>query len=178
LDAFVPLPGQHMVINAMAAACVGRILGMTNEEVLAGIASVQATGGRSNIIKATDKTIIDDCYNANPVSMKSAIDLLMMAQGEKVVVLGDMFELGVDELALHREVGQYAALAPLNRMIFIGDMAKEMYEGAMKLRTMPEYYPDKAAFFAAHKAEDFKDTTVLVKASHGMHFEEIVDWLK
>jgi UDP-N-acetylmuramyl pentapeptide synthase len=63
-------------------------------------------------------------------------------------------------------------------MIFIGDMAKEMYEGAMKLRTMPEYYPDKVAFFAAHKAEDFKDTTVLVKASHGMHFEEIVDWLK
>ena len=178
LDAFVPLPGQHMVINAMAAACVGRILGMTNEEVLAGIASVQATGGRSNIIKATDKTIIDDCYNANPVSMKSAIDLLMMAQGPKVVILGDMFELGVDELALHREVGQYAALAPLDRMIFIGDMAKEMYEGAMKLRTMPEYYPDKAAFFAAHKAEDFKENNVLVKASHGMHFEEIVEWLK
>ena len=178
LDAFVPLPGQHMVINAMAAACVGRILGMTNEEVLAGIASVQATGGRSNIVKAADKTIIDDCYNANPVSMKSAIDLLMMAQGPKVVILGDMFELGVDELALHREVGQYAALAPLDRMIFIGDMAKEMYEGAMKLRAMPEYYPDKAAFFATHKAEDFKDTTVLVKASHGMHFEEIVEWLK
>ena len=178
LDAFVPLPGQHMVINAMAAACVGRILGMTNEEVLAGIASVQATGGRSNIIKAEDKTIIDDCYNANPVSMKSAIDLLMMAQGDKVVVLGDMFELGVDELALHREVGQYAALAPLNRMIFIGDMAKEMYDGAMKLHTMPEHYPDKAAFFATHKPEDFKNTTVLVKASHGMHFEEIVEWLK
>lgn len=178
LDAFVPLPGQHMVINAMAAACVGRILGMTNEEVLAGIASVQATGGRSNIIKAENKTIIDDCYNANPVSMKSAIDLLTMAQGPKVVVLGDMFELGADELALHREVGQYAAIARLDRMIFIGDMAKEMYEGAMKLRAMPEYYPDKAAFFAAHKAEEFAETTVLVKASHGMHFEEIVEWLK
>ena len=63
-------------------------------------------------------------------------------------------------------------------MRFNGDMAKEMYDGAMKLRAMPEYYPDKASFFAAHKAEDFKETTVLVKASHGMHFEEIVEWLK
>lgn len=178
LDATVPLPGQHMVVNALAAACVGRILGMTNEEVLAGIASVQATGGRSNIMRLADKTIIDDCYNANPVSMKSAVDLLMMAQGPKVVILGDMFELGTDELALHREVGQYAALAPLDKMIFIGSMAKEMYEGARKLRAMPEYYPDKASFFEAHQPSDFIDTTVLVKASNGMQFKEIVEWLK
>ncbi|MBQ7775369.1 MAG: UDP-N-acetylmuramoyl-tripeptide--D-alanyl-D-alanine ligase [Lachnospiraceae bacterium] len=178
LEAYVPLPGQHMVINALAAASVGRILGMSNEAVLKGIASVQATGGRSNIMKLADKTVIDDCYNANPVSMKSAIDLLMMANGRKVVILGDMFELGTEELALHREVGMYAARAPLDGMIFIGGLAKEMYEGAMKLRAMPEYYPDKESFFAAHKSEDFADRTVLVKASHGMHFEEIVEWLK
>lgn len=178
VDAFVPLPGQHMVVNALAAACVGRILGMTNEEVLSGIASVQATGGRSNIMRLSDKTIIDDCYNANPVSMRSAIDLLAMAQGTKTVILGDMFELGADELALHREVGYYAAMAPLDNMIFIGNLAKEMYEGARKLRAMPEYYPDKAAFFAAHKPENFKNTTVLVKASNGMQFKEIVEWLK
>ena len=110
--------------------------------------------------------------------MKSAIDLLMMAEGAKCVILGDMFELGTDELALHREIGQYAALARLDRMIFIGNLANEMYEGAAKLRTVPEYYPDKEAFFAAHKSEDFGDMTVLVKASHGMHFEEIVAWLQ
>ncbi len=178
LEASVPLPGHHMVVNALAAACVGRILGMTNEEVLAGIASVKATGGRSNIMKLADKTVIDDCYNANPVSMKSAIDLLMMAEGPKVAILGDMFELGTEELELHREVGHYAALARLERRIFIGSLAKEMYEGARMLRTMPEYYPDKAAFLAANKPEDFAGMTVLVKASHGMHFEEIVEWLK
>ena len=178
LDASVPLPGQHMVINALAAATVGKLLGMEEEDILKGIASVQATGGRSNIMKLEDKTVIDDCYNANPVSMKAAIDLLMMAQGKKMVILGDMFELGTDELTLHREVGMYAAMARLDGMIFIGKLSKEMYEGAMKLRAMPEYYPDKEAFFAAHKPEDFADTTVLVKASHGMHFEEIVEWLK
>ncbi len=178
LEASVPLPGQHMVINALAAATVGKLLGMEEEDILKGIASVQATGGRSNIMKLADKTVIDDCYNANPVSMKAAIDLLMMAQGRKVVILGDMFELGTDELALHREVGMYAAMARLEGMIFIGNLSKEMYEGAVKLRAMPEHYPDKEAFFAAHKPEDFADTTVLVKASHGMHFEEIVEWLK
>ena len=178
LEAFVPLPGQHMVINALAAACVGHLLGMSSADILAGIASVQATGGRSNIIRLADKTVIDDCYNANPVSMKSAIDLLMMAKGRKIVILGDMFELGEEELALHREVGMYAAMAPLDGMIFIGNLSKEMYEGAMKLRARPEYYPDKESFFAAHGKEDFSDTTVLVKASHGMHFEEIVEWLK
>ena len=178
LEATVPLPGQHMVINALAAATVGKLLGMEEEDILKGIASVQATGGRSNILKLKDKTVIDDCYNANPVSMKAAIDLLMMAQGRKVVILGDMFELGTDELALHREVGMYAAMARLDGMIFIGNLSKEMYEGAAKLRAMPEYYPDKESFFAAHKPEDFADTTVLVKASHGMHFEEIVEWLR
>ncbi len=177
IEASVPLPGQHMVINALAAALVGRIWGMTNEDVLAGIASVKATGGRSNIIKLQDKVVIDDCYNANPVSMKSAIDLLAMAKGPKACILGDMFELGAEERELHREVGHHAALARIERRIFIGELAKEMYEGAKMLRTMPEYYSDKAAFFEANKPEDFKDMTVLVKASHGMQFEEIVEWL-
>lgn len=178
LHAAVPLPGQHMVINALAAACVGHILGMDSADILAGIASVQATGGRSNILKLSDKTVIDDCYNANPVSMRSAIDMLMMAEGSKAVILGDMFELGTEELTMHREVGMHAAMARLNKMIFIGKLAEEMYEGARKLRATPEYYPDKESFFAAHKPADFADTTVLVKASHGMHFEEIVAWLK
>ncbi len=178
LRATVPLPGQHMVTNALAAATIGHLLGMLDRDVLRGIASVQATGGRSNILELPDKTIIDDCYNANPVSMKAAIDLLMLAEGSKAIILGDMFELGVDELTLHREVGMHAAMARLDKMIFVGTLAKEMFEGAAKLRAMPEYYPDKEAFFAAHKPEDFKDTTVLIKASHGMHFEEIVEWLK
>lgn len=178
MAAAVPLPGQHMVINALAAGCVGHLLGMNNDEIVRGIACVQATGGRSNILRLEDKTVIDDCYNANPVSMKSAVDLLMMAQGRKAVILGDMFELGADEAALHREVGRYAAMAGVDRMIFIGGLAKEMFEGAVAGQATAKYYPDKAAFFAAHTPQDLEDMTVLVKASHGMHFEEIVEWLR
>lgn len=174
----VPLPGKHMVANALAAALVGKKLGMTTPQIVEGIASVKATDGRSNILKISDKVIIDDCYNANPVSMRSAIDLLKMAEGKKVAILGDMFELGADELTLHREIGQYATMAMLDKMIFIGNLSKEMYEGARKLHATPEYYPDKERFFANHRPSDFKDMTVLAKASHGMHFETIVDWLK
>lgn len=174
----VPLPGKHMVTNALAAALVAKSLGMTTKQIVEGIASVKATGGRSNILKTSDKVIIDDCYNANPISMKSAVDLLKMAEGKKVAILGDMFELGENELELHNEVGRYATLAMLDKMIFIGKLSKEMYEGAMKLHGTPEYYADKESFFANHKPSDFKDMTVLAKASHGMHFEEIVEWLK
>lgn len=178
LAASVPLPGQHMVQNALAAALAGHILGMTKEEILSGIASVQPTGGRSHIIKLADKTLIDDCYNANPVSMKSAIDLLMMAQGKKTVILGDMFELGTEELALHKEVGQYAARAGADQMIFIGKLSEKMQEGVLELGGASEFYPDKPSFFKAHKPSDFADTTILIKASHGMQFEEIVNWLE
>jgi UDP-N-acetylmuramoyl-tripeptide--D-alanyl-D-alanine ligase len=177
VQVMIPIPGHHMVYNALAGALVGKELGLTLEEIKAGVEALVPVSGRNNLIETKELWIIDDCYNANPVSMKSAIDLLMIAEGRKTIILGDMFELGADELALHREVGQYAALARLDRMIFIGNMAKEMYDGATKLRAVPEYYPDKAAFFEAHNKQDFIGMTVLVKASHGMHFEEIVEWL-
>lgn len=66
---------------------------MTKEEITAGISHVEAVAGRSHLIEAGDKVVIDDCYNANPVSMKAAIDLLATAPGRKVAILGDMFEL-------------------------------------------------------------------------------------
>ena len=90
----ISLPGIHMVINATAAALVGRLLGLSLEEIHAGIHNVTPVGGRSNLIKTKDKLVIDDCYNANPVSMKAAIDLLATATDRKVAILGDMFELG------------------------------------------------------------------------------------
>lgn len=93
-NAKIPLPGGHMVYNALAATAVGRLLGLTPEEISKGIAAVEGVSGRSHIIELADKVVIDDCYNANPVSMKAAVDLLLQADGRTVAVLGDMFELG------------------------------------------------------------------------------------
>lgn len=176
----IPLPGEHMVYNALAAAAVAAVLGMTGEEIAAGIASVEAVGGRSHIISEDAVTIIDDCYNANPVSMKAAIDLLSMATTRKTAVLGDMFELGINEEALHEEVGAYAAYKKLDCIICIGTLAKHIYEGAgrhLEGNTVIYYFKDKEGFYESFRELIHKQDTVLVKASHGMHFEDIVKML-
>ena len=95
-ECVVPLPGAHMISNALAGAAVGYTLHLTSEEIKAGIEGLPSIPGRNNIIKTDRLIILDDCYNANPVSMKAAIDVLDMAIGRKVAVLGNMGELGKD----------------------------------------------------------------------------------
>ena len=177
-EAVIPLPGEHMIYNALAATAVATILGLSDEEIQAGIASVEPVGGRSHIIREENVTIIDDCYNANPVSMKAAIDLLSMANSRTVAILGDMFELGSNENALHYEVGAYAAEKGIDVILCIGNLSKNMYEGtlAVNVSTSKAYYfVDKAALLEQLGGLLQTGDTVLVKASHGMHFEELIE---
>ena len=123
-------------------------------------------------------TIIDDCYNANPVSMKAAIDLLSMADSRTVAILGDMFELGSNERILHEEVGTYAAYRNIDTIICVGNLSKDMYEGAKSLdgtKSKVYYYADKDLLMEHLGELVRKGDSVLVKASHGMHFEELLD---
>lgn len=181
ITAHVPLPGEHMVANAMAATAVAHILGLTSEEIAKGIESVKATQGRSNIIETDKYVLIDDCYNANPVSVKAAIDLLGNADGRKVAILGDMFELGTDECLLHEEVGKYASSHATEVIICIGELSAHMYRGAMS-ELMCEAQ-EIVHFDTLDEAMDRipailqEGDTVLIKASHGMHFEKIVEAL-
>ena len=178
-----PIPGIHNLFNAGAAACVGRALGLTNEEIAAGIAAVKTIAGRLNMIPLKDDIIvIDDCYNANPKSMCAAIDTLGYALGRKIAILGDMFELGEESDKLHGEVGDYAASCGVDSLIFVGASAKHMYERA-RLHDDVEirYYPNKELLLSA-LSDTSKDIlrqgdTILVKASHGMGFSEVVDFL-
>ncbi len=177
-EATIPLPGEHMINNALAATAVATVLGLTDDEIRAGIAAVEPVGGRSHIIRREHVTIIDDCYNANPVSMRAAIDLLCMANSRTVAILGDMFELGSNENALHYEVGAYAAQKGIDVIICVGGLSKHMYEGAQSVPdtvSKAYYYEDKETL-VMHIGELIKeDDSVLVKASHGMHFEELLD---
>ena len=171
----IPIPGQHMVYNALAGALVGRALGLTCEEIKAGIESLVPVSGRNNLIETSELMIIDDCYNANPVSTKASLDVLAMADSRKVAILGDMFELGEDERTLHYGVGAYAAEKKIDLVVCIGDLSKETARGAAATKVL--HFPTKAAFLAVAKECLRKGDTVLVKASHGMAFPEIVEKL-
>ncbi len=178
----VPLPGIHMVTNATAATCVAGLLGLTVSRIQAGIAKVQAVGGRTHLIRLSGYTVIDDCYNANPVSMKAAIDLLAMADGEKVAILGDMFELGENSRSLHAEVGCYAASQGVDVIVCVGADSIHMYEAAKKKADRVTYFPDRESLLGSLESGVKpllkKGSTILVKASHGMGFAEVVEKLK
>ena len=174
VHANIPLPGEHMIYNAMAAAAVGVQFDMTKEEITAGISHVEAVAGRSHLIEAGDKVVIDDCYNANPVSMKAAIDLLATAPGRKVAILGDMFELGENERAMHREVGRYAAEKGIDLILCVGGLSSEMYEGAAEKGGEARHFEIREALEAVLQDLLQPGDTVLVKASHSMAFENIV----
>ncbi|MCI6698686.1 MAG: UDP-N-acetylmuramoyl-tripeptide--D-alanyl-D-alanine ligase [Lachnospiraceae bacterium] len=177
----VPVPGLHNVSNAAAAAAVGLVYGLSLEEIRKGIESAETISGRFRILKTEDWTVIDDCYNANPVSMKSSLSVLSGGkpeEGRRVAILGDMGELGEDEAALHKEVGAYAA-GCCDRLIAIGTLSRQIYEEALQKKTTLSavWYPDVDSFLEKKDAEVKKGDIVLVKASHFMGFSRIVDAL-
>lgn len=178
----IPLPGCHMVLNAAAAACVAGRFGLSDREIAEGIGKIVPVSGRNNLIDLKYCTLIDDCYNANPASMRAAIDLLAMADTEKVAILGDMFELGKNSDALHAGVGAYAAEAGIDRIICVGENARHMYEAAAEKAqgtVYAAYFPDRPSLLECLKKEPeaflSKGCTVLVKASHGMEFGEVLE---
>lgn len=181
ISAHVPLPGEHMVANAMAATAVAHIFGLSVEEIAKGIEAVKATQGRSNIIETDKYVLIDDCYNANPVSVKAAVDLLGNANGRKVAILGDMFELGTDECSLHESVGKYAASRATEVIICVGELSKHMYKGAMSelMCEAQEIVHFDTLEEALNRIPAIlqEGDTILIKASHGMHFEKLVNEL-
>jgi len=179
----IPLPGEHMVLNGAAAAAVGALLVLTSEEIRSGLGKVEAVGGRNHLIYGEHFTVIDDCYNANPVSMKAGIDLLCMAETATVAILGDMFELGENAEALHGEVGAYAAEKGVDRIICVGTLSEQMRKAAMARNPKGEvlYFPTREELLTALSEQKEawlpEGSTVLVKASHGMKFSEVVEYL-
>ena len=178
--AHISFPGDHMIYYALAGVAVGYALGMDNDEIARGIEKLVPIAGRNNLIEAKHYTIIDDCYNANPASMKSSLDVLAYADTRKVAILGDMGELGADELAMHREVGAYAAFKNTDVLVCIGALSKDMAEAAKETvlateKNMKVFHFDTKEDFYQNMGQILKENdTILVKASHFMEFPEIV----
>lgn len=176
----IPAFGMHMVYAALAAAAVGMHLGLTDAEIAAGIAAYAPVGSRSRTLDTGWCTVIDDCYNANPTSVASALASLAALGGRRVCILGDMLELGEDSPALHRAVGRLAAECGIDLVIACGALASEIYAGAREAANPPLalHFPDKESLFDALPRLIQRGDTVLVKASHSMAFEKIVQALE
>lgn len=176
-QARIPIPGGHNVYNALAATAVGKIMGLTNEEIKNGIETVQMIGGRTNLIETNGMTIIDDCYNANPVSMKAALDVLATALGRTIAVLGDMGELGEDECALHYEVGKYLAEKGIHVLFCAGTLSKEIARAVREHHSACDVHEFEVRDEMLKELLPFlrAGDSVLVKASHFMEFPEVVE---
>lgn len=180
VEVHIPVPGSHMIYNALAGACAGISLGLTLEEIKAGIETMKTISGRLNLIDTGSLLIIDDCYNANPISMKGSLDVLSTADGRTVAIMGDMFELGENELELHYNTGAYAAEKEIDVICCIGQLSKEAFRGASAVakNSAVLHFETRDEFLEKIYNVIKKNDTILVKASHGMAFTEVVDTLK
>ena len=176
----IPMPGRHMIYNALAAAAVGKIYGLTKEQIAAGIESLEPVSGRFKMIDTEKFLIVDDCYNANPMSMKASLDVLRDGAGRRVAILGDMGELGENEAALHREVGAHAAGCGIDVCICVGDLCRHLAEEAIKKNPQMTvlYEPDLDSLLKKLPEYVQQGDTILVKASHFMKFEQVVNALQ
>ena len=176
MEIFIPIPGEHNVYNALAATCVAEQLGLSMDEIKCGIAAASTISGRTNLIHTKGMTVIDDCYNANPVSMKASLDVLSKAGGRKIAVLGDMGELGEDEQQLHYEVGTYAGTLPIDLLFCVGTLSGKLAEGAKKQNPAltVKHYGTREEMTEELLATVKEGDAVLVKASHFMEFPKVV----
>ena len=175
-DVAIPSPGAYMIYPAAMAIAIGEHLGLTRQEMLAGIAAYRPVGSRMHLVRCgKDRIIIDDCYNANPQAMAEALRILAQTDHpRRMAVLGDMGELGELTETAHRDMGALTRRLQLDAVVAIGPKAKAIQDAnpdALWFPTAVEALPAIRAAFTA-------GTAVLVKASHAMNFGQIVKELE
>ena len=179
-DVTISIPGEHNVYNALAATAVGLELGLELEEIQKGIEEAKTIAGRTNVLKIKGMQVIDDCYNANPVSMEAALDVLSHASGRTIAVLGDMGELGENEKELHYGVGRVAGEKRIDTLFCAGILAKEYEKSAKMVNSDIKvfYFVDKNDMINALLRYVKTGDSILIKASHFMDFSKVVEALK
>ena len=171
------VPGRHNVSNALAAAAATLALGASLTDVQLGLASMQPVKGRINVTMATPQLrIIDDTYNANVESAKAAIDLLASYTGERVLVLGDMAELGSEARAYHEEVGVYAKKAALDALFTLGVLSQNASD---QFQHNSAHFSSRAQLLSRlepylQQVQAGQEVTILVKGSRSAKMELVV----
>ena len=173
----IPTIGEHNVCNALVAIAIGHFMGMSEAQIQEGILQFKNLDMRQNVYHLRGVTLIDDSYNANPDSMKSALAVLaQIDRGKrKIAVLADMLELGDMAEELHFDVGAFAASVDVDVLIAVGSLAKFIAKGAASAKRNVATYSflsnDEA--FACLKSLIQPEDCILVKGSRGMHMEGI-----
>ncbi|MGS3449765.1 UDP-N-acetylmuramoyl-tripeptide--D-alanyl-D-alanine ligase [Klebsiella electrica] len=173
VDVLLPLPGRHNIANALAAASLAMAVGADLNAVKAGLAQLQAVPGRLfPITLAENQLLLDDSYNANVGSMTAAVQVLSEMPGYRVLVVGDMAELGTESEACHRQVGEAAKAAGLDRVLSTGVLSAEISRAS----GVGEHLSDKASLVARLRelTAEHKIITILVKGSRSAAMEEVV----
>lgn len=176
--AVLPVPGLHMVQNALLAIAAGRIFGLSLEECAAGLAAAPIARARLQIREIHGVQFIDDSYNANPDSTKAALRTLaeLETDGQRIAVLGEMAELGMESTRGHREVGQSAASLGINRLIALGKGSAEIAaaaEAAGLTNSRMVASPEEAADLLCETAQP--GDLVLVKGSRMARTERVLE---
>ena len=167
--------GRHMIYAALEGAAVGLLMGLSDGEIVKGVASFETVGRRAAVCDTGFITLIDDSYNANPDSVKCGIDSLMKMPGRHVCILGDMLELGEGSGEMHFDVGRYAGEKGAELVLTSGPLSKETCRGAGE---RGRHFATREELIAALPGLIQKGDRVLVKASLGSRFDQISEALK
>lgn len=175
----LPLPGQHNIINALAAAACANVLNISLSDIRDGLQTMQPVSGRLQLKVGKLCSIIDDTYNANPASYIAAVDVLLKTSGSHWVVLGDMGELGESASSLHAEAGRKAKLAGVDRLYAIGDLTRHaVTEFGHEAKHFINYETLIETIKQDLEREQDKDVTLLIKGSRAAHMESVVQALE
>ena len=178
LPVFVPLLGRHTAANALAAIAVGKRFRLSDEEILHGLSIAQGPEMRLQLQQVHGITILNDAYNANPASMKAALETLktLPTTARRIAIIGDMLELGPTGDALHQEVGTFAATCGLHRLVCIGPLSAHIAAAAIEAGMTEDRiqrFPDAESAARELPGQIGAGDVVLLKASRGIHLEVV-----
>ncbi|MBQ6360624.1 MAG: UDP-N-acetylmuramoyl-tripeptide--D-alanyl-D-alanine ligase [Lachnospiraceae bacterium] len=170
------VPGEHQVMNALAALAVCEVMSVSWDKAAEGIASYTGFSHRLEIIKTAAAVYVDDTYNASPASMKAALGVLsdMQTDGRRIAVLADMLELGPDEARLHYETGVYGASKKVDHVVVIGELAKQIGKAYAEHNIPVSSFEDNASAIEFLNGFKKPGDVILLKGSHGMNLLEVL----
>jgi UDP-N-acetylmuramoyl-tripeptide--D-alanyl-D-alanine ligase len=174
--AILPLLGEHSIYNALAGVAVGLQYGVPLRTAAESLASLSAGDKRGEILKIAGATVINDCYNSNPKALDSMLrSLAQIPAQRRVVVAGEMLELGPAAEQMHRQAGLHAAQYGVDLLLGVRGLAQAMVEGAKRAGTRAEFVntPEEAGQWLRREIKP--DDVVLLKASRGVRLERALE---